>query len=186
MSAQSYVQQAKQDFIKTIEHLKTDLVALQIGRASASLIENLKVEAYGTVQALKAVAGISIPDAKTIQIQPWDRSIISNIEKAIQLADLNLNPINDGALLRIIIPPLTTERRQELGKVVRKLAEEAKISIRNTRQHVYQKVKDQEKEKAITEDELHMAEKEIQNKVDDSNKEIDEIAKKKEEDIYKI
>ena len=186
MSTQPVLDTAKAEFKKTLEHLKSDYSKLQIGRASATLIEDVKVEAYGTLQPLKAVATISCPDAKTIQIQPWDKANLSKIETAIKISGLNFNPINDGTYVRIGIPPLTEERRAELTKLVHKMAEEARIAIRSARQAAHESFKKLESEKKISEDENRLADKNLQNEVDKANKEIEDLAKVKEDDIMKI
>jgi ribosome recycling factor len=186
MKTDEQIQKAAQDFSGAMEHLKAEYSRLQIGRASSSLVENIDVESYGVSQPLKALANISTPDAKTISIQPWDRSTLGAIEKAITASDLGLAPVNDGVAVRINIPALTEERRKELAKVVYQLAEEAKISIRNARQSAQNKFKEMKDASEITEDDLHGSQKRLQDKVDDANKQIDELAKKKEEDIMKI
>src|SRR5579883_641461 len=156
------IAQGESEMKKVIEHLKTEFSHLQVGRASASLVENIMVEAYGSHQPLKGLAHISVPDAKTIQIQPWDKSTLQPIEKAIQIANLGLTPSNDGIVIRINIPPLTEERRRELTKVVNKLAEDARIGIRHARQTVMDKIRAQEKAKEISEDMAKGLEKKLQ------------------------
>ena len=178
--------EAEISFKKTLDHMKTEFARLQIGRASPMLVEHIVVEAYGITQPLKSVASITTPDPKTIQIQPWDKGLLSAVEKAIQISGLNLPPVNDGVVIRINIPPLTEERRRELAKVVGKIAEEAKIAIRSVRQQMNTKFKDMEKAGQISEDELKIAEKKLQEKVDGYNKQIDDLAKQKEEDIMKF
>ncbi|MFC1599977.1 ribosome recycling factor [Patescibacteria group bacterium] len=177
---------AKDEFAKAIEHLKVEYGKLQIGRASSALIEDVKVDAYGTQQPLKACASISVPDPKTIQIQPWDKGILNQIEAAIQNAGLNLNPVNDGNFVRINIPPLTEERRTDLTKHVHKLAEDARISVRNARQVAHEAYKKLEGDKAISEDDMHHANKQLQDEVDKTNKDIEELAKAKETDIMTV
>lgn len=186
MPTTPFLNTAKEEFAKTIDHLKIEYGKLQIGRASSALIEDVKVDAYGTQQPLKACASISVPDPKTIQIQPWDKGILSQIESAIQNAGLNLNPVNDGSFVRINIPPLTEERRTELSKHVHKLAEDARISIRTARQAAHEAFKKLEQDKEISEDDLHHANKQLQDEVDKANKEIEEAAKAKESDIMKV
>lgn len=181
-----HVQRAIQDFDKTLAHLKTEFSKLQIGRATPALVEDLKIEAYGSLQPLKAVASISIPEPKTISIQPWDKSNIALIEKAIYTSQLGLAPTNNGASVIITLPPLTEERRLELVKVVGKLAEEARITIRNIRQIAHTAFKTMEDKKEISEDDRTRSEKELQAKVDEYNKKVDEVAKAKEADIMKI
>jgi len=186
MSTQPYLETAKNEFKKTLEHLKNDYTKLQIGRASATLVEDVKVEAYGTTQPLKAVATVSCPDAKTLQIQPWDKSNLSHIETAIKISGLNLNPINDGTYVRISIPALTEERRAELTKLVHKMAEDARISVRSARQEAHESFKKLESDKKISEDENRLADKNLQIEVDRTNKEIEDLSKAKEADIMKI
>lgn len=185
-TSREHIQRAIQDFEKTIAHLKTEFSKLQIGRATPALVEDLKIEAYGSLQLLKAVASISIPEPKTICIQPWDKSNIALIEKAIYASQLGLAPTNNGVSVIITLPPLTEERRLELVKVVFKLAEEARITIRNVRQVAHTAFKTMENSKEIGEDERVRSEKELQVKVDEYNKKVDEAAKAKEADIMKI
>lgn len=180
------LQKTDGEFNAVIDHLKGEFAHLQIGRASAALVEHLLVEAYGSNQPLKGIASISVPDAKTVQIQPWDRSLLSAVEKAIRNSDLNLAPTNDGVVIRLNLPPLTEERRRDLAKVVGKLAEEARISIRRARQNMHDEMKSQQKASAITEDQLHIYEKKLQESVDKMNLEIETMAKNKEKDIMTI
>jgi ribosome recycling factor len=151
---------------KAVDHLHDDYSSLQVGRASAALVERVVVDSYGTTQPLKAVASITVPDAKTIQIQPWDRGMLAAIEKGIQLAEIGLNPQNDGIVVRLNVPPLTEERRRELTKIVSKMAEEAKIGVRNVRHEAMEQVKKAQKANEITEDQQKHAEKEILPKSD--------------------
>ena len=174
------------EFAKIFEHIKTEYSRLQAGRASAALIEGIQVEAYGSRQQLKAVGSISIPDAKTIQIQPWDKGQLAAIEKAIQVSDIGLTPINDGVVIRLSIPPLTEERRKDLVKVVHKLAEEARISIRHNRQKALDGMKVLEKDGKATEDQIKVFEKKLQEKVDKANQEIESIAKNKEKEVMTV
>lgn len=185
-TTQQHIDTAAQEFQKTIAHLKSEFAKLQMGRATPALVEDLKIEAYGSMQLLKGLASISVPDPKTLQIQPWDRNILGAVERAIQAANLNLNPVNDGRVIRIPMPPLTEERRKELAKVVRQMSENAKISVRNARGIAHGAFKTMEEGKEITEDDRRLAEKHLQEKVDNVNKEIEELAKKKEQDIMTI
>lgn len=173
-------------FDNALEHLKQEYVGLQIGRASAALVENLKVESYGVTQAFKAVASISVPDARMISIQPWDRGLLGAIEKAIQNSDLNLSPTNNGTAVILNIPPLTEERRRDLVKVVGRLEEEARIAVRSARQDAMTAIKRAEHEGDITEDEQSRAEKQLQEKVDAMNALIAETAKHKEEQVMTV
>lgn len=186
MATQAHIDTAQADFQKTIQFLKTEYAKLQIGRSNPAFLEDIKVEAYGTQQPLKALASISCPDAKSLVIQPWDRGVMAAVEKAILISGLGLTPVNDGRVLRINMPPLTEERRKDLVKVVHKMAEEARISIRQSRQKAHDVIGQEEKAKTISEDDARLGEKHLQEKVDHMNKEIAELAKKKEEDIMKI
>lgn len=181
-----HIDGAVKDFEKAYTHLKSEFAKLQIGRASAALVEGILVDSYGSAQPMKSVANISIPDAKTINIQPWDRSMIAAIEKAIRDANVGLNPNNNGAMVILNIPPLTEERRKDLAKVVGKLAEEAKIGVRTARQAVHNKFKHMKDEGEITEDDLRLGEKKLQERVDEYNKKIEESAKQKEQDIMTV
>ncbi|MBD3327952.1 ribosome recycling factor [Candidatus Peregrinibacteria bacterium] len=174
------------EFQKIVNHLGDEYSHLQIGRASGALVEGLSIEAYGSSQPLKNVASISIPDAKSVQIQPWDKSLLSAIEKAIQSSDLNISPVNNGLSIILNIPPLTEERRRDLVKVVHRLAEEAKIAVRNARQKAFDQIKAAEKNGDLTEDQKHGAEKKVQEKVDEVNKSIEDHSKKKEHDIMTV
>lgn len=186
MDYKQVINSAAQEFEKTLNHLKEEYTKLQIGRASAALVEGVTIDAYGSSQPLKAVASVSIPDARTIQIQPWDKSMLGPIEKGIQVANLGLNPVNDGIVVRINIPALTEERRKDLIKVVKKMAEDAKIAVRNSRQDAHNAIKKMKADSILTEDDLHVAEKELQNKVDDINKKIDETMSGKEKDVMTV
>lgn len=186
MTTQDILQQAQDDFKKAVLHLKEEYSRLQIGRANSSLIENIVVEAYGVKQPLKALANISVPDPRTIRIQLWDKSIAANIEKALQISNLGLNAVNNGDVLRISFPPLTGEKRLELKKLVRDLAEKAKISVRNIRHELNSRLKDAENSKEIREDEFHNAEKKLQEKIDNVNQDIDKMAEEKEKDIMTV
>jgi len=168
---------------KTIEHLKSEFSKLQTGRASAALIEGVLVEAYGQIQPMKAVSGISVQDAKTMLVQPWDTSILADVEKALIKANLGCMPTNEGSQMRIVLPPMTEERRKQLVKVVKELAEEAKISVRQQRQEVHTNAK---RDTSRSEDEHRTFEDNVQKEVDKANSEIEDLAKKKEEDVMKI
>lgn len=177
---------AEAEFVKVIEHLRSEFSKLQIGRASASLVEGIQVEAYGSRQPLKSLANVSVPDAKTVQIQPWDKSLLAAVEKAIQQSDLHLNPLNDGMVIRLSIPPLTEERRRDIVKVVSRMAEEARISVRHVRQSALDGMKQKEKAKEVTEDQVTGFEKKLQDKVDHVNIEIETTAKHKENDVMTV
>jgi ribosome recycling factor len=186
MSVEIVTKDLEDGLQKALEHLKDEFAHLQIGRASASLVERIVVESYGVMQPLKAIASISVPDTKTIQIQPWDRSTLVGIEKAILMSDIGLTPNNNGVVIRLNIPPLTEERRKELAKVVLKMAEEAKIAVRNLRHEAMEQIKSMKNNNQVTEDQQELAEKKIQEKVDAVNVDIEHAAKQKENDIMTI
>lgn len=186
MSTHDLVSQAQQEFDQAVAHLKHEYSRLQTGRASAALIEEVLVDAYGAMTPIKGVASISIPDARTIAIQAWDRSLMGAIEKGILAANIGVTPTNDGVLIRINFPPLTEERRKDLAKVVHQMAEQAKISVRTSRGTAHSGFKALEDKGEITEDDRRHAEKTLQEKVDACNKLIEETAKKKEQDIMTV
>ena len=159
---------------------------IRTGRASIGLVEHLQVDYYNTPTPLKGLATISIPDARTIQIQPWDVSIVGEIEKSILKSDLGLTPNNDGKVLRIQIPPLTEERRLELTKIIRRVAEEGRVAVRNVRHEAIETIKALEKKKTISEDESHHGQKEVQKLTDRFILEVDQGVAKKEAEIKTI
>jgi len=188
MTTSDLLRTLETELTKAIEHLKHELSGLQIGRASAALVEDLQVEVYGAHQAVKNLANISVPEPKTLFIQPWDKGSLKNIEKAIQDSSLGLNPNNDGERIILNIPPMTEERRTSLAKLVGDMAENARITIRRVRQDAMNTAKrlSKEDESDISEDQVKGFERQAQEKVDATNKEIDEIAKKKEVDIMTV
>ncbi|SDN65421.1 ribosome recycling factor [Desulfonauticus submarinus] len=176
----------KEKMKKAVGVLEKELAKLRTGRASTGLVENLKVDYYGTLTPLNQLASISIPDSRTIAIQPWDRGAFSEIEKAIQKSDLGLTPVNDGKVIRINLPPLTEERRKELVKLAKKYGEEAKIAVRNIRRELNETLKKMKNEKEITEDDLHRGQDEVQKLTDKYIAQIDEILADKEKEIMEI
>lgn len=171
---------------KTIEKVKHDFSTVRTGRANAALLEGIKVESYGSLMALNQVAGVSVPDGRTLEIRPWDMSQLAAIEKAILKSDLGLTPVNDGKLIRISIPALTEERRKEIIKVVNKMSEDYKVAIRNERRNIIDQIKQAEKNKEITEDDRKKYENDSQKLTDSYIKKIEELVKQKEEDLMKI
>lgn len=169
-----------------IEAMKKDYSAIRTGRASVALLDNVMVEAYGATQKLNQTTTLTTPDPRTIMIQPWDPKLIGDIEKAIMKADLGLNPVNDGKVVRINVPPLTEERRKEFVKVAKKRAEEAKVEVRNIRRDGNDKLKKIEKDKEISEDELKKSLDEIQKITDSYIKKVDEVLEHKESEIMEV
>jgi ribosome recycling factor len=171
---------------KTIEHLTGDFAALRAGRANPAMLDKIMVDYYGEPTPLNQLANINVPEARLLVVQPWDKSSIAGIEKAIMKSDLGVNPTNDGNVIRIAIPPLTEERRKDLVKVVKKMAEEARVAIRNIRREANDLTKATEKEKVISEDEAKKALDEIQKITDNCIKDIDKILQVKEKDIMEV
>ena len=168
---------------KAAETLESEYKRLRTGRASISLVDGIRVDYYGSATPLSQLATLTIPDPRTIVIQPWDTSVVGEIEKAILKSDLGLTPMNDGKAIRINIPPLTAERRRDLVKVVKKKAEESKVALRNIRRDINEKIKDLKKDKKVSEDEQFRAQDEIQKITDDFVKKIDAVYGSKEKEI---
>ena len=171
---------------KTIESVKGDFASVRAGRANAGVLDRIQVEYYGTPTPIQQVASISTPDPRTLQIQPWDGSVLKAIEKAIQNSDLGINPQTDGKMIRLAFPQLTEERRKELVKQIAKYSEGGKVAIRNIRRDAVENFKTQKKNSEITEDDMKIAEKEIQKLTDDMCKEIDELLAKKEKELLAV
>ncbi len=169
-----------------IEALKKDLSSIRTGRASLALLDGIKVDYYGTQTPLNQVATLNVPDSRQISIQPWDPKLIQEIEKAILKSDLGLTPSNDGKIIRLIIPPLTEERRKQLVKVVKKRAEDARIAIRNIRRDINDEIKRQEKDKHLSEDDVRKIQDEIQKITDSYIGKVEEIIQNKEKEIMEI
>lgn len=171
---------------KAVENLERDYKRLRTGRASISLVDGIRVEYYGTPTPLSQLATLTIPEPRSIMIQPWDSSVMGDVEKAILKSDLGLTPSNDGKIIRITIPPLTQERRKELVKVIKKKSEETKVAIRNIRRDANEMLKELKKEKQISEDDQARAQEEIQRITDDFIKKIDAVYAAKEKEILEI
>ncbi len=168
---------------KAVDALESEYKKLRTGRAAISLVDGIRADYYGTATALAQLATLTIPDPRTILIQPWDASAVGEIEKAILKSDLGLTPMNDGKVIRINIPPLTAERRRDLVKIVKKRAEESKIAVRNIRRDIIEKLKEFKKDKKVSEDEQFRAQDEIQKITDDFVKKIDALFSLKEKEI---
>lgn len=171
---------------KTLATLERDLKRVRTGRASASLLDGLRVDYYGSPTPLNQVASISVPEARLLLIQPWDPQVLGEVEKAVLKSELGLTPMNDGKVIRIAIPPLSEERRQELVKVVKKMAEESKVALRNIRRDANDLLKDLKKDKEISEDEMFKAQEEVQNVTDDFVKKVDEVFEAKQQEILEF
>jgi len=171
---------------KTVASLERDLGKVRTGRASLALFDDIRVDYYGTPTPLKQAATLAVPESRLIVIQPWDTSIIGDIEKAILKSELGMTPVNDGKVIRITVPRLTEERRRELVKVVKKMGETAKIGVRNIRREAIDRLRKQEKEKEISEDELRSSQAEVQDTTDAFVDRVDEIVGAKEKEIMEI
>ena len=171
---------------RSIEAFRKELGKVRTGRASFSLLDGVKVDYYGTPTPLQQVGTLSVPESRLITVTPWDTKMIGPIEKAIQGSGLGLNPSSDGKTVRIPIPPLTEERRKELAKVVRKMAEDARVAIRNVRREAIEKLKDREKKKEFSEDVVKRGQERVQKETDAHVKKIDDILKSKEQEILEV
>jgi ribosome recycling factor len=169
-----------------VRALEEDLAAIRTGRASPAIVERLQVDYYDTPTPLMQLATISAPEPRLLTIKPFDPSSLKNIERAIQASDLGLTPGNDGKIIRLVIPTLTEERRHDLVKVVRSRAEEARVAVRNVRRDIQHELREFEKEKVISEDELHRGESELQKLTDRIVEQLDEIGRRKETEVLEV
>lgn len=184
--SQDIIDATNQSMTKAVEHTLHEFSTLHTGKASPSMVENVMVDAYGSSMRLRDMAAITTPDSRTIQIQPWDKSVIQPIEKSIQTANLGLNPSVDGPIIRIPIPELSGDRRQELVKVAHRMAEDGRISIRHARKEGMDLLKEAKKDGELSEDDLKRWEKEVQNSTDKYVGEIDDHLKNKEQELQSI
>ncbi|HLC70131.1 MAG TPA: ribosome recycling factor [Patescibacteria group bacterium] len=174
------------DFEKVVEFLKQDISGLRTGRATTAMVDSITVEAYGTKQPLKAVASITVADAKSLAIDPWDKSQLGAIEKSIRDSGLGINPVNDGRLIRLVLPDLTSERRQELLKILNQKLEQARISVRKVREEARDLIEAEEKEGGMSEDDKFRAFEELEKMVKDYNDKIKEVGDNKEAEINTV
>ena len=171
---------------RTLDHLEEDFDAVRAGRANAKVLDRISVQYYGSETPLNGVATISTPDARTLIISPWDTKLLKDIQKAIQISDLGINPQNDGKVIRLVFPQLTEERRKDLVKQVKKYAEEAKVAMRNIRRDGMDYIKKLKKNSEITEDEQKKAEKDLQDMLDKNIKKVDEAYAAKEKELMAL
>jgi len=176
----------RQKMDKSVEALKKEFVRLRTGRASTALLDGIKVNCYETLMPLDQIASLSVPESRLITIKPWDQSVLGEVEKSILKSELGLTPMNDGKIIRISIPPLTEERRMELAKLAKKMAEDGKISIRNHRREANEMFKEMKNEKEISEDEMYKSQDDVQKITDDYIKKVDEITAEKEKEIIEF
>ncbi len=178
--------EARDKMSNSLDALKREFNRIRTGRASTALLDGIKVDAYETRMPLDQVASVSVPESRLLTIKPWDQSIIGNIEKAILKSELGLTPMNDGKIIRIAIPPLTEERRKELAKLARKMAEEGKIAVRNHRREANEMLKELKNEKEISEDEMFKAQEDVQKLTDEFIQKVDDITAEKEKEIIEF
>jgi len=176
-------QTIKKDMEKPMEHFEKELITIRAGRASTTLVENIKVDCYGQLMSMREVATLAAPEANLITISPWDKSIIDNIEKAISTSDLGVTPVNDGNIIRIQLPQMSSARREELAKVLSKKTEESKISVRNIRKEYHNLIRETEKKHDISEDFAKRLTNSLQKITDSYIKKIDEMSEKKATDL---
>ncbi len=181
-----FITSHKEQFIKTLEHLRQEISSLRTGRATPALIEDITVEAYGTKQPIKAVAAISVADAKTLTVDPWDKSLMQAVETAIRNSDVGINPVNDGSLIRLPLPDLTQDRRNELVKVLHQKLEQARIAVRKIREDVRDEIDKALKNKDISEDQKFKAQESLDKAVKDYNEKIKSIGEEKEKEILSM
>ena len=180
------LKKAEERMNRRIEHLNNEYSAIRAGRANPAVLDKVVVDYYGAPTPVNQLAAVSVAEARTLVIQPWDMSVLTPIERAIQKSDIGINPQNDGKTLRMIFPPLTEERRKEIVKDIKELAEETKVGIRNVRRDTVDKFKAMKKDGEITEDDLKQAEKKTQDLTDKFVKEIDMLAEKKQKEVMSI
>ena len=176
-------EETKRKMSRVLEVMAQDLSRVRTGRASVALLEGIKVDCYGTTMPLPQVASLAAPEPRLLTVQPWDPSVLSDIEKAILKSDLGLTPTNDGKMIRLPIPALTTERRKELVKNIKKMGEDAKVALRNVRRDANDQFKKMKNDKQLSEDEAHKAQDEVQKITDEFIKKVDHLTVDKEEEI---
>lgn len=186
MSTHPAITEMNQKMAKAVEHSLHEFNTLHTGKASPSMVENVMVEMYGSMMRLKEVAAITTPDSRMIQVQPWDKDAIKSVEKAIQTSNLGINPSVDGSVIRLPLPDLSRERRQELAKICQRMAEEGKVSIRHARREALDTLKADQKGNEISEDDLKRFEKEVQHEHDRYIKDIDQHLHSKEQELMAI
>ncbi|HAO81667.1 MAG: Ribosome-recycling factor [Parcubacteria group bacterium GW2011_GWA1_43_27] len=181
-----FIEQAKPKLDKAIEHLKVQLSGIRSGRAIPALVEHVKAEAYGTMTPLIELAGITAPEPRLLVVSPWDKSIIKEVEKALQAANLGVQPTVDGDVVRLNFPSLTEERRRELVKMVNNKLEETKVAIRNVREEIMKELKEQKGTGEISEDDFFATQKDLQKIIDEQNESIKQLGEEKEKEIMTI
>jgi len=177
------INQRKKDFDSVIEFVRSEIAAIRTGRATPALVEGIRVEYFGSLLGIKELATITVPEPRMLLIQPWDKNVVSVIEKGIRESELGLNPVVDGQIIRLTIPPLSEERRKEFVRILHQKIEETRIKARHIREDILRKVQDQVREKLAREDDLHKAKDELQKVMDNLNGQLQELSKKKEQEL---
>ena len=177
---------AQEHMDKSLDHLRQELNAIRAGRATPSMLENVRVDYYGSSTPLNQMASVSAPQPDLLVIQPWDRGALGEIERAIQAANMGLNPSNDGGMIRIPVPPLSEERRRDLVKTAKSKGEDAKVSVRNVRRHAKDQIKKTQEEESLSEDNRYRAEERLQEMTDAHVKKVDAILERKEAEIMEV
>ena len=180
------VNEIKPKMASSLENLQEELSRIRTGRANAAILDGVMVAYYGSKSPLREVASISVPEPTVISIKPWDRNLLADIESAIRNSDLGISPVNDGTQVRLILPPMTEDRRKEISGQVRKFGEQAKVSLRTIRGEAWGKVQSGLKNKEVTEDDKYQAEEKLNKLIDEKNKEVDKIIAEKDAEIMKI
>jgi len=186
MSTNAVIEEMRQKMTRATEHTLSEFSALHTGKASPNMVENIMVDVYGSSMRLRDIAAITTPDLRLIQVQPWDKGAVKPIEKALQQANLGINPSVDGNIIRLPLPELSGERRQEMVKVCQKMAEDGRVSVRHARREALDAFKKMEKESEITEDDYHRLEKEVQQETDRNIGQIDEHLDIKEKELLSV
>jgi ribosome recycling factor len=169
-----------------LNNLKDDLKKIRTGRANPEILDSIKVSYYGVLSPLREMASITVPEPTVIAVKPWDRNSLADIELALRNSDLGLSPVNDGVMIRLVLPPMTEDRRKEIVTSIKKMGEQAKVSIRTIRSEAWEKVQEAQKRKEITEDDRYRAEEELNKLITEMNKEIEKIVTEKESEIMRI
>ncbi|MEE0265191.1 MAG: ribosome recycling factor [Acutalibacteraceae bacterium] len=180
------LKKAEERMNRRIDHLNDEFAAIRAGRANPAVLDKVVVDYYGAPTPVNQLAAVSVTEARTLMVQPWDASVLTQIERAIQMSDIGINPQNDGKALRMVFPPLTEERRKDIVKEIKELAEETKVGVRNVRRDTVDKFKKMKKDGEITEDDQKQAEKKTQELTDKFVKEIDALTEKKQKEIMSI
>lgn len=180
------MQRAEQRMEKRVRHLETEYATIRAGRANPAVLDKIMVDYYGTPTSINQLAAVNVTEARILTITPWDASVVHGIEKAIQISDLGINPQTDGKTIRIVFPPLTEDRRKEIVKEIHRMSEESKISMRNVRRDAIEDLKEKKKKSEISEDELKLGEKKVQELTDKFIKEIEKVLMKKEKELMEI